>query len=41
MKEPMGVSEHEVIRALPEEFSGSLPAIEDIEKELSKGNEYV
>ncbi len=36
MTKPMGVSEYEVIRTLPEEYGSNLPTIEDIEKELSK-----
>ena len=34
---PMGVSEYELTRALPEELKSSLPTIEEIEAELEKG----
>jgi hypothetical protein len=32
---PIGVSEYELTRALPENLKSSLPSIEDIETELS------
>ena len=33
---PIGVSEYELTRALPDNLKPSLPSIEDIEQELSK-----
>jgi YhcG PDDEXK nuclease domain len=36
---PIGVSEYELTRALPEALKSSLPAIEDIEAELSQPEE--
>ncbi|MBW1860202.1 MAG: DUF1016 family protein [Deltaproteobacteria bacterium] len=35
MQKPIGVSEYELTRALPEELKSSLPTIEEIEAELS------
>ena len=35
MNKPIGVSEYELTRALPEEFRSSLPSVEDLEAELS------
>jgi hypothetical protein len=35
LKKPIGISEYELTRALPEELKSSLPSIEDIEKELA------
>lgn len=35
MNKPIGVSEYELTRALPEEFQSSLPSVEDLEAELS------
>ncbi len=35
MSKPIGVSEYELTRSLPEEFKSSLPTIEEIEAELS------
>ena len=35
MNKPIGISEYELTRALPEEFKSSLPTIEEIEAELS------
>lgn len=34
---PIGISEYELTRALPESLKSSLPSIEDIERELSAG----
>jgi len=34
---PMGVSEYHLTQSLPEELKGSLPSIEEIERELSNG----
>ena len=31
---PIGISEYELLKILPEKFKGSLPSIEDIENEL-------
>lgn len=36
MKKPIGVSEYELTRALPESLKSALPTIEEIERELSK-----
>jgi predicted nuclease of restriction endonuclease-like (RecB) superfamily len=36
---PMGVSEYELTRALPDELKSSLPTIEQIEAELQQGDE--
>ena len=33
---PIGISEYELMKLLPEKFKGSLPSIEDIENELRK-----
>jgi predicted nuclease of restriction endonuclease-like (RecB) superfamily len=35
LKKPIGISEYELTRTLPEELKSSLPSIEDIEKELA------
>ena len=35
VKKPIGVSEYELTRALPNEFKSALPAIEEIEREMS------
>jgi predicted nuclease of restriction endonuclease-like (RecB) superfamily len=37
MRKPIGISEYELTRALPEEFKSALPTIEEIEEELSAG----
>ena len=37
MDKPIGVSEYELTRALPDELKSSLPTIEEIEAELSEG----
>ena len=34
--EPIGVSEYELTRALPENLKGSLPSVEEIEAELKE-----
>lgn len=34
--EPIGISEYELAKLLPEDFEGSLPTIEEIENELGK-----
>ena len=34
---PIGISEYELTRALPENLKSALPSIEDIERELSRG----
>ncbi|HID28480.1 MAG TPA: DUF1016 domain-containing protein [Desulfobacterales bacterium] len=39
LSKPIGVSEYELTRALPEDLKSSLPTIEEIEAELSKGDE--
>jgi predicted nuclease of restriction endonuclease-like (RecB) superfamily len=36
MKKPIGVSEMQILNALPEDLKGSLPTIEELEKELSE-----
>ncbi len=36
LKKPIGVSEMQILRALPENLKGSLPTIEELEKGLSK-----
>ena len=38
MNKPIGVSEYELTRALPEELKSSLPTIEALEAELSSPN---
>jgi len=37
---PMGVSEYELVRSLPDELRSSLPTIEQIEAELQQSDEY-
>jgi len=37
--QPLGVSEYELSRMIPEEFRGTLPTIEDIESELEFAGE--
>ncbi|MEL6353631.1 MAG: PDDEXK nuclease domain-containing protein [Cyanobacteria bacterium J06627_28] len=37
VNKPIGISEYEITRDLPEEIKGSLPSIEEIEAELMKG----
>ena len=36
LSKPIGVSEYELTRALPEDLKSSLPAIEEIEQEMSE-----
>ncbi len=38
---PIGVSEYELTQALPENLKGSLPSIEEIETELSRGRKQL
>jgi predicted nuclease of restriction endonuclease-like (RecB) superfamily len=38
INKPIGISEYELTRALPDNFKGSLPSIEEIEEALSKNN---
>jgi predicted nuclease of restriction endonuclease-like (RecB) superfamily len=38
IKKPIGVSEYELTRALPDNLKSSLPSVEEIEAELSKGS---
>jgi predicted nuclease of restriction endonuclease-like (RecB) superfamily len=37
MSKPMGVSEYKIVRSIPEKLKTSLPSIDDLEKELFKG----
>jgi hypothetical protein len=39
MNKPIGISEYELTRALPEELKSSLPTIEEIEAELGMDGE--
>lgn len=39
ISKPVGVSEYRLSEAVPEDFKGSLPTIEEIEAELSDGND--
>jgi hypothetical protein len=39
VNKPIGVSEYELTRALPENLKSSLPSIEEIEAELGKAGE--
>lgn len=36
LSKPIGVSEYELAGALPEQWKGTLPTIEEIESELSE-----
>jgi len=36
MKKPIGISEYELTRALPEDLQSALPTIEEIEAELGE-----
>ncbi|MDD3877489.1 MAG: PDDEXK nuclease domain-containing protein [Bacteroidales bacterium] len=36
INKPIGISDYELTRALPDKFKGSLPSIEEIEEELNK-----
>ena len=38
LNKPIGVSEYELTRALPDNLKSSLPSIEEIETELIKSN---
>lgn len=38
IQKPIGISEYELGQAFPKDFRGSLPTIEEIEKELDKSN---
>jgi hypothetical protein len=37
--QPIGISEYKLSKFLPENFKSSLPSIEEIERELNKGND--
>lgn len=39
IQKPIGVSDYELTRALPEDLKSSLPSIEELEAELSHGGE--
>ncbi|WP_323858616.1 PDDEXK nuclease domain-containing protein [Xenorhabdus doucetiae] len=39
IQKPIGVSDYELTRALPEDLKSSLPSIEELEAELSQGGE--
>ena len=39
IQKPIGISDYELAQALPTDFRGSLPTVEEIEKELEKNNE--
>lgn len=39
IQKPIGISDYELGQALPKDFRGSLPTIEEIEKELASGNQ--
>lgn len=39
IQKPIGISDYELGQALPTDFRGSLPTVEEIEKELEKNNE--
>lgn len=39
IQKPIGISDYELGQALPTDFKGSLPTVEEIEKELEKNNE--
>jgi len=36
MNKPMGVSEYTLVEALPDNLKGSMPTVEEIEKDLLK-----
>ena len=38
IQKPIGISDYELGQALPKDFRGSLPTIEEIEKELETDN---
>lgn len=39
IQKPIGISDYELEHALPKNFRGSLPTIEEIEKELASDNQ--
>ena len=39
IQKPIGISDYELGHALPKDFRGSLPTIEEIEKELASDNQ--
>lgn len=39
IQKPIGISDYELGQALPKDFRGSLPTIEEIEKELESDNQ--
>lgn len=39
IQKPIGISDYELAQALPNDFRGSLPTIEEIEKELESDNQ--
>ena len=39
IRKPIGISDYELAQALPADFRGSLPTIEEIEKELQTDNQ--
>ena len=39
IQKPIGISDYELGQALPKDFRGSLPTIEEIEKELESNRE--
>lgn len=40
IQKPIGISDYELGQALPKDFRGSLPTIEEIEKELESDNQW-
>jgi hypothetical protein len=38
INKPIGISEYELTRALPDNYRGSLPSIEEIEEALESNN---
>jgi hypothetical protein len=38
MNQPIGISEYNLSKLLPENFKSALPSIEDIEKHLREGD---
>ena len=41
IQKPIGISDYELGQALPKDFRGSLPTIEEIEKELEQNEEHL
>lgn len=41
INKPIGISEYELLKILPEQFKGSLPSIQDIEEELKNLSEII